>query len=73
MKGGKRLVDQPIDLDPVAQRLFPATKRALPGNANLTHAGLARIGLNPGDEISELPFEVPEIREQIVDMLEGKI
>ena len=65
MKRAERLVDQSVDLDPLAQRPLPATERPLPRNANLTHLRLARGGLDPLDKLAKLLFEVVEVSDQI--------
>ena len=64
MKCGEGLVDRPIDLDPLAQCPLPATEGALPGDANLTHLGSARRGLDALDQLANLLLEFVEVCEQ---------
>ena len=65
MKHGERLVDQSINLDPLAQRRLPVTERPLPRDMNLTHLRSARGGLDPLDKLAKLLLEVVEVSEQI--------
>ena len=63
-KCSERLVDRPIDLDPLAQRPLPATEGPLPGDANLTHLRSARRGLDTLDQFAKLLLELVEVCEQ---------
>src|SRR6266850_4306681 len=48
------LVDQLVDLDPLAQRPLAAAERPLPGNSVFADPRLMRGGLNPLDQLADL-------------------
>jgi hypothetical protein len=62
---GERVVDQPIDLDPLAQPGLPAAEPPLSRHPYLAHPRLTRCGFDPVDKGADLLFEVAEVNEQL--------
>ena len=61
----QRVVDEAVDLDPVAQRPRAVLERALGRDADLVDAGGARRRLHPVDETRQLGLELVERDEEI--------
>jgi hypothetical protein len=65
LQRSKGLVDDAVDLDPLAQRSLPLAERPLPGYANFADPRLTRGGLDPLNQLADLPLEGVGFDEQI--------
>src|SRR5262249_58793409 len=65
MQGLESIVDDAVDLDPVAEQLLPAAKTTLARDADLGYAGLARRRFDAVDQGAELLLEVVGVDQQI--------
>src|SRR5258708_33280062 len=65
LQRGESLVDQLVDLDPLAQRPLAVAECPLPRNADFADPGLTRGGLNPLDQLAALLPEGIGLCEQI--------